>query len=396
MQQGLIAGKEQTVGIHLVAELRKGGNIEGLDSAPDLLIYIDRVKASRDGIIFHSEGNKENTIVTEGVSGNLHPKYFRKVIDRESGRVLYQSPDDPEIARFNADTVEEEYPDDVVIHGTYFENLPGIFNQGLLPAGSPIGPRLPHRDHDTHHHVHASPLPDRYQPIPGLGPTPIRGLERPADVCIVVDVRKAVQEGVTMYPHAGDPRTLLFHGHVPRSCIKEFIANEPADLPDSLRAKIHSPFDFDTVPIVDLSPSRSHEDVAEEFGRACREVGFLQITGHGVAQDMLDRCLDFARKLFKLPTAAKLALHQSHTGGARGYFGRGDENLDIVDGRKARKTDNKEGFDCSNPAHQPEIAKISKSFGCPNRWPEADAVPGFVEFVQEYHDEMSALGRRTR
>ena len=60
------------------------------------------------------------------------------------------------------------------------------------------------------------------------------------------------------------------------------------------------------IPVVDLAPARSGDAtaraaVAAEIDRACRESGFLVITGHGVAPELVDRLHAVTLELFTQP-----------------------------------------------------------------------------------------------
>ena len=61
-----------------------------------------------------------------------------------------------------------------------------------------------------------------------------------------------------------------------------------------------------TVPVIDISgdPRR----VADEIGAACRELGFLTVTGHGVPEDVVERTARVARTFFDLPDQQKRTL----------------------------------------------------------------------------------------
>lgn len=50
---------------------------------------------------------------------------------------------------------------------------------------------------------------------------------------------------------------------------------------------------LETVPIIDLTPywtgaEASKRAGAQQIGEACRDIGFLIITGHGVPQGLID------------------------------------------------------------------------------------------------------------
>ena len=57
------------------------------------------------------------------------------------------------------------------------------------------------------------------------------------------------------------------------------------------------------MPVLDISgdPRR----VADEIGAACRDLGFLTVTGHGVPEDVVERTGQVARTFFDLPDGDK-------------------------------------------------------------------------------------------
>src|ERR1700739_2216894 len=92
------------------------------------------------------------------------------------------------------------------------------------------------------------------------------------------------------------------------------------------------------VPVIDISPYFNGSDsdkrhVAAEIGRACREVGFYIITGHGVPEAMVDGIDKAARDFFDLPLEEKMALSGTEAG-AVGYAGMGARSLAYTRGEK--------------------------------------------------------------
>jgi isopenicillin N synthase-like dioxygenase len=60
------------------------------------------------------------------------------------------------------------------------------------------------------------------------------------------------------------------------------------------------------VPVIDISPflegtPEGKKKVADEVGRACRDIGFLVITGHGVPETLIHQTYDTAKAFFDLP-----------------------------------------------------------------------------------------------
>src|SRR5690242_5364135 len=64
------------------------------------------------------------------------------------------------------------------------------------------------------------------------------------------------------------------------------------------------------VPVIDLAPFGGADPSArarlvEQVRRACEDVGFLVVTGHGMAPDLLDRMGAVSRDFFDLPERVK-------------------------------------------------------------------------------------------
>ena len=59
-----------------------------------------------------------------------------------------------------------------------------------------------------------------------------------------------------------------------------------------------------TVPTVDLGADRAV--VAREIDEACRDVGFFQVVGHGIAPHVADAAWNAAHEFFGLPLDDKL------------------------------------------------------------------------------------------
>ena len=64
------------------------------------------------------------------------------------------------------------------------------------------------------------------------------------------------------------------------------------------------------IPIIDIeafsSPdAAARRRVASDIGRACRDIGFFAIRGHGVPDRLVDRTFAASRELFALPDEVK-------------------------------------------------------------------------------------------
>ncbi|HYG84825.1 MAG TPA: 2-oxoglutarate and iron-dependent oxygenase domain-containing protein [Azospirillum sp.] len=149
---------------------------------------------------------------------------------------------------------------------------------------------------------------------------------------------------------------------------------------------------FDRIPLVDIAALRRSDAnakaaVAAEIGRACREVGFLYVTGHGVRQALIDGVVAQARRLYALPDEAKRALYIGRSSNHRGYVPPGEE---VFSDDPTTTPDSKEGFDLARdlPADDPDYVAGNRLLG-PNVWPD---LTGFREAVTAYYDAAMGLG----
>ena len=83
---------------------------------------------------------------------------------------------------------------------------------------------------------------------------------------------------------------------------------------------------MNAIPIIDIedlsSPdAAARRRVASEVGRACRDIGFFVIRGHGVPDGLIDRTFAASRELFALPDDIKQSLAVDGHGDHRGYVG---------------------------------------------------------------------------
>lgn len=151
-----------------------------------------------------------------------------------------------------------------------------------------------------------------------------------------------------------------------------------------------APRAFTELPVVDVSGlySADRSDrlaVAEELGRAAREVGFLYVTGHKVDSGIREALIEQTGRFFARPRQDKMDIYIGKSVNHRGYVPPGEEVM--ADG----KGDTKEALDLG-----PEVAvdhpmvTSGTPFIGPNQWPE---LPGFRPAVSTYYDAVFDLGR---
>jgi len=88
------------------------------------------------------------------------------------------------------------------------------------------------------------------------------------------------------------------------------------------------------IPIISLRPFREIDTsqerlrVAQDLVRACREVGFVYISDHGIPQETLDQAFAISKKFFSLPREQKMkAPHPPGWAIHRGYSWPGLEKV---------------------------------------------------------------------
>ena len=148
------------------------------------------------------------------------------------------------------------------------------------------------------------------------------------------------------------------------------------------------------IPIIDLSPYRDGTPegkaaVAAEVDAACRSVGFLIVTGHGVAPELIERVRSVTKEFFALPDETKL-LNKMPPDRYRGYMAEA-ESLAASYGQES-PPDLKESYSIG-PVNTPDeeyySPELAGAFFAPNQWPDT---PLEMEATwTEYYLEMERL-----
>ncbi len=92
------------------------------------------------------------------------------------------------------------------------------------------------------------------------------------------------------------------------------------------------------IPAIDIGPfldGSGRAAVAERIARACEEIGFLTVTGHGIAPEVIERAFERSRAFFDLPRARKDRCHPTGPSRQRGYHGFATRGLAYTLGEKA-------------------------------------------------------------
>jgi isopenicillin N synthase-like dioxygenase len=131
-----------------------------------------------------------------------------------------------------------------------------------------------------------------------------------------------------------------------------------------------------TLPVhpLDLRPYREgnradQREVARLVDAACRDTGFLVVTGHGVPQETCDAALDAFAAFFDRPEDEKRTVVVDDPAANRGYSALGEEGLAYSRGDETPR-DLFEAFNLGAETTTGEYYDRHRSFYAPNVWPE--------------------------
>jgi isopenicillin N synthase-like dioxygenase len=141
--------------------------------------------------------------------------------------------------------------------------------------------------------------------------------------------------------------------------------------------------------VEDGSPG-TRAEVAARVDQACREVGFIQVVGHGIPADVTNGLAGAIDAFFALPLEDKLA-HRAP--GNRGYSAPRTESLSLSLGVEpaARMNDFFEAFNVGAAASDYPDLDLPAEHYAENRWPEG--LPGFRTAVEAYVGEAGRVAR---
>lgn len=135
------------------------------------------------------------------------------------------------------------------------------------------------------------------------------------------------------------------------------------------------------LPVIDISPfvsdgSASERDkAAAALRKACIDVGFFYISGHGISVAELDKSVTHSHAFFNLPLETKMKFRAKSMKDP-GFIQVGGVNPEKAD---AKQTDLKERFSMIRNA--PTGSATSQSTA---HWPTEEALPEFSQFMQTH------------
>ena len=147
------------------------------------------------------------------------------------------------------------------------------------------------------------------------------------------------------------------------------------------------------IPVVDIAAFLADETSPDALGfvheltTACHEIGFVQLTGHGVDAALERRVHDVSRQFFALPEPDRLEIANTNTPYFRGYTRLGMEHTNGI-------SDWRDQIDIG-PEHEPVEAGPDDPAWLrlrgPNQWPSA--VPELRPVVTEWMAQMDTVGQ---
>jgi len=150
------------------------------------------------------------------------------------------------------------------------------------------------------------------------------------------------------------------------------------------------------IPVIDISPFTSAEGttaeraaVAAQWDAAASEVGFVQVVGHGIPDQLVDGLTTAMDSLFELPAAVKQDLAPPSPDVNRGYSGPKSERLSYSLGITSAKA-LFEAFNVGVPASAFPGLDLPEGHYPENLWPD---LPAFRSGVEGWFTAVGAVAR---
>ena len=124
---------------------------------------------------------------------------------------------------------------------------------------------------------------------------------------------------------------------------------------------------------IDISPFlrgtlRDKRRVARRVAKACEEIGFFFVTGHGVAMELVEAAHSVVKGFFDQDVETKMAVAPPVI--LRGYGGYRTENVSRVMGREG-PPDSVEKFSMGPPELNDNIFPTTPAARCTTGWPNS-------------------------
>lgn len=151
------------------------------------------------------------------------------------------------------------------------------------------------------------------------------------------------------------------------------------------------------VPVIDISAwdggDAARDAIAEQVGRACRSIGFMQITGHGIPAAVLDGLTAAMDEFFALPAEEKSKYVPPRPSVNRGYAAPKSERLSYSLGLDS-PADMFEAFNVGASIDDFPDLTLDPDVYARNLWPSGEAVPTMRPGVEAWFGSVGDLARR--
>ncbi|MBV8538640.1 MAG: isopenicillin N synthase family oxygenase [Alphaproteobacteria bacterium] len=156
----------------------------------------------------------------------------------------------------------------------------------------------------------------------------------------------------------------------------------------------------DAIPVIDIAgyfsgPPAEKRAIARRIDAACRSIGFLLVSGHGVPDGLVERVHAVSRAFFDLPLEVKQLYRSKNPDVNRGYYALETQAVAYSRDDRQAPPDFRElysikrfEFDPADPYYQTPTAQ---RIFAPNIWP--DNLPGFKEALTSYYRAMERLAQ---
>uniref|UniRef100_A0A7S1FXQ8 Fe2OG dioxygenase domain-containing protein n=1 Tax=Corethron hystrix TaxID=216773 RepID=A0A7S1FXQ8_9STRA len=134
-----------------------------------------------------------------------------------------------------------------------------------------------------------------------------------------------------------------------------------------------------SIPVIDIRPYLDGTDkqgVADAVGKACEEIGFFMIQGHGIPLDLMKQVQSEATKFFDLTLDIK---RRTTAPFGLGYMGEGTENVAATLKEESKVQDTKESLNLTLPVRD-------------GVWPRNS--PDLVDACRTYYESVETLAAR--